>query len=329
MSQDYLPDKNSTALEVIEFYLDEVLPDGSHYRSFYGMNVAKVLEIIRMPPVVTSVPGAHHQAALGTFNLRNRVMPLVDLGLWLEKRLKQDDNQKVVVTEFSGIVTAFVVSGVTRIHRMSWTQVEPPGRYLQYFSHDSVNGVVRFEDRIIFLLDMEQILSSMNPSLSLETFAKQVEDDPQAGVGRKILLADDSGVVRKTIAGSLVSAGYEVVQATCGSEAWEVLNRWKRESARNEMPVTSFVDLIISDIEMPEMDGHELTRRIKGDPVLQKLPVLLFSSLITDVVREAGIKAGADAQLTKPDLPRLVMRVKELIERSQANARNQASKLGA
>lgn len=317
MSQDYLREKNSTALEVIEFYLDEILPDGSRYRSYYGMNVAKVLEIIRMPPTVTCVPGTQHPAALGTFNLRNRVMPLVDLGLWLEKK-HDDGNQKVVVTEFSGIVTAFVVSGVTRIHRMSWTQVEPPGKYLQYFSHDSVNGVVRFEDRIVFLLDMEQILSSMNPSLSLESFASQMQNDPKAGIGRKVLIADDSGVIRKTIAGSLTLAGYEVVQATCGSEAWEMLGKWKQESVENEMPITSFVDLIISDIEMPEMDGHELTRLIKTDTVLQKLPVVLFSSLISDVVKEAGKKAGADEQLSKPDLPQLVVRVKELIEKYQS-----------
>lgn len=318
MSQDYLLEKSSTALEVIEFYLDEILPDGSEYRSYYGMNVAKVLEIIRMPPTVTSVPGAQHPAALGTFNLRNRVMPLVDLGIWLEKKIHEDDNQKVVVTEFSGIVTAFVVSGVTRIHRMSWTQVEPPGKYLQYFSHDSVNGVVRFEDRIVFLLDMEQILSSMNPSLSLETFASQIKHDPKTGIGHKILVGDDSGVIRKTIAGSLASAGYEVVQATCGREAWEILDKWKQESIKNEMPISSFVDLIISDIEMPEMDGHELTRRIKTDQVLQKLPVVLFSSLISAVVKAAGIKAGADAQLSKPDLPQLVRRVKELIEKYQS-----------
>lgn len=318
MSQDYLREKNSTALEVIEFYLDELLADGSKYRSYYGMNVAKVLEIIRLPATITSVPGAQHPAAMGTFNLRNRVMPLVDLGIWLEKNPSPDEDRKVIVTEYSGIVTAFVVSGVTRIHRMGWSDVEPPGKYLQYFSHDSVNGVVRFEDRIVFLLDMEHILSTMNPSLSLESFAKQVDNDPRAGEGRRVLLADDSSVIRKTIANSLKASGYEVLQSTCGREAWEQLEAWKKESAESEMPINAFVDLIISDIEMPEMDGHELTRRIKSDPVLQKLPVLLFSSLISDVVREAGVRAGADDQLSKPDLPELVRRVRGLIDKYAA-----------
>ena len=320
MSQDFLREKNSTALEVIEFYLDEILPDGALYRSYYGMNVAKVLEIIRLPETITSVPGAQHPAAMGTFNLRDRVMPLVDLGIWLEKKTEPDAERKVIVTEYSGIVTAFVVSGVTRIHRMAWKDVEPPGKYLQYFSHDSVNGVVRFEDRIVFLLDMEHILSTMNPSLSFESYAGKISSDPTAGVGRRVLIADDSSVIRKTIANSLKASGYEVAQATCGREAWDMLEDWKKQSTESEMPIGSFVDLLISDIEMPEMDGHELTRRIKNDPVLQKLPVLLFSSLISGVVREEGIKAGADDQLSKPDLPELIRRVKALIDQYSAAA---------
>ncbi len=315
MSQDYTKDKSTTALEVIEFYLDEVLQDGSQYRSYYGMNVAKVLEIIRLPQNITGMPGKQHEAAMGTFNLRNRVMPLVDLGLWLQKKVPDSDNRKVIVSEFSGIVTAFVVSGVTRIHRMSWAQVEPPGKYLQYFSHDSVTGVVRFDERIVFLLDMEQIISSMNPSLSLESSAGRIHGDPQVGKGRKVLIADDSATIRKTITLTLQASGYTVMSATCGREAWDMLNKWHKEGEQAGKPLTDYVNLVISDIEMPEMDGHELTRRIKADPVLQKLPVVLFSSLISDVVKQGGLKAGADDQISKPDLPHLAVRVKELIDK--------------
>ncbi|MDL2285433.1 chemotaxis protein [Desulfovibrio sp. OttesenSCG-928-F07] len=318
MSQDYARDKNTTALEVIEFYLDEVLPDGTEYRSYYGMNVAKVLEIIRLPGTITGMPGKQHEAAMGTFNLRDRVMPLVDLGLWLGKQIVEDENRKVVVSEFSGIVTAFVVSGVTRIHRMNWGQVEPPGRYLQYFSHDSVTGVVRFEERIVFLLDMEQIIASMNPSLSLESSANQIAANPAVGQGRNVLIADDSATIRKTLSHTLTSNGYTVHQATCGREAWSMLEAWRKESSNTGEDLSKFIDLVISDIEMPEMDGHELTKRIKSDPVLQKLPVVLFSSLISDVVKEDGRKAGADDQISKPDLPYLATRVKELIEKHSA-----------
>lgn len=316
MGQDYLRDKSATALEVIEFYLDEELNDGSIYRSYYGMNVAKVLEIIRLPKTIVGVPGKRHEAAIGTFNLRDRVMPLVDLGVWLDKKVPDDGNRKVIVSEFSGIVTAFVVSGVMRIHRMSWAQVEPPGKYLQQFSNDSITGVVRFDERIVFLLDMEHIISTLNPSLSLENTAMKLGGDPQTGAGRKILISDDSPTIRKTISAVLTNTGYDVIQTTCGLEAWVMLNRWKKECEDNGAKMKDFVDLIISDIEMPEMDGHELTRRIKADPVLQKLPVVLFSSLISDVVKDAGIKAGADAQVSKPEIPQLAILIKDIIDKT-------------
>ena len=301
-------------LEIIEFYIDEKMPDGSAYRSYYGMNVAKVIEIIRKPPV-TGVPGKHHPAALGTFNLRGRVLPLVDLALWLSKTPVKSDSQKVIVSEFSGVVTAFVVSGVTRIHRMTWAQVEPPGKYLQSFSHDSVTGVVRFDERIVFLLDMEQIIGSMDPSINLAAHASH--GATTGGEGYHVLIADDSPSIRNTIAACLEQARFTVSKTTCGREAWDQLKLWESKARTEGKPLTSFVNLVISDIEMPEMDGHALTRMIKADPTLKDLPVILFSSLISEVVRQQGMRAGADDQIAKPDLPHLTMRAGDLIRKFQ------------
>jgi two-component system chemotaxis response regulator CheV len=304
--------KNSgNDLEIIEFFIDEDLGEGNSYRSYYGMNVAKVIEIIRKPPI-TGVPGKHHEAALGTFNLRGKVLPLVDLGLWLNKPPTHEDSQKVSVSEFSGVITAFVVSGVTRIHRMTWAQVEPPGKYLQVFSHDSITGVVRFDERIVFLLDMEQVIGSMDPSINLASHAGQAES--AVGQGYNVLVADDSPSIRKTIAHYLEQAKFGVTKVTCGREAWDQLKEWERRAEEEQVPLTKFVDLVISDIEMPEMDGHTLTRKIKDDTVLKTLPVILFSSLISDVVRAKGIKAGADDQIAKPDLPQLTERAQALIQ---------------
>jgi two-component system chemotaxis response regulator CheV len=305
----------SNELEIIEFYIEEILDDGSRYTSYFGMNVAKVLSIIRRP-AVTGVPGNHHPAALGTFNLRGKVLPLVDLAMWLGKKTQMNDSWKVIVTDFAGWTTAFLVSGVTRIHRMTWSQVEPPGKHLQTFSHDCITGVVRFENRIVFLLDMEQVISSMNPRLSIEAQTEQVE---AAGIGDgyTILMADDSASVRHTIAKALAKAGFTVIQTTCGREAWDKLLRIKKTAAAENKPLTKFVDLIISDIEMPEMDGHALTRKIKDDPELKTLPVILFSSLISNVVFEKGRQAGADAQLSKPDLPELASRAGRIIREFQ------------
>ena len=315
MSQDnILLDAASNELEIIEFYIEEVLENGSTYTSYFAMNVAKVLSIIRRPQV-TAVPGNHHPAALGTFNLRGKVLPLVDLAMWLGKKTNMNDNWKVIVSEFAGWTTAFLVSGVTRIHRMTWSQVEPPGKHLQSFSHDCITGVVRFDKRIVFLLDMEQIIASMNPKLSLEHHSDQVEDS--IGMGHTILIADDSAPIRLTIAKALEKAGFLVIKTTSGTEAWDELEKIKKEAAAENVPLTNFVDLIISDIEMPEMDGHALTRKIKNDPTLKSLPVILFSSLISDVVFEKGKAAGADAQLSKPDLPELARKAKAIIAEFQ------------
>ncbi|MDR2123997.1 MAG: chemotaxis protein [Desulfovibrio sp.] len=301
-------------LEIIEFYIDETLADGGDYRSYYAMNVAKVLEIIRRPPV-TGVPGKHHKAALGTFNLRGKVLPLVDLGIWLGKKLTPADTHKVIVSEFSNVVTAFVVSGVTRIHRMTWRQVEPPGKYLQAFSRDSITGVVRFEDRIVFLLDMEYIISAMDPTFSMTARVEQVERD--GGQGLRVLIADDSPSIRRVIASCLGQAQYTVTECTCGREAWDQLLAWRAEAERTGVPITGFVNLVISDIEMPEMDGHALTTLIKGEAAFAAVPVILFSSLISEVVHAKGVKAGADDQVSKPDLPHLTRRAGELIRRFQ------------
>ena len=304
-------------LEIIEFFIDEETADGTPYRSYYGMNVAKVIEIIRKPPV-TGVPGKHHKAALGTFNLRGKVLPLVDLGLWLGKSTVKADTYKVIVSEFSGVVTAFVVSGVTRIHRMTWAQVEPPGKYLQSFSHDSVTGVVRFDERIVFLLDMEQVIGSMDPSISLSFHAKQTSSAD--GEGFHVLIADDSPSIRNTIATCLEQAKFTVTKTICGREAWEQLKKWERQAIEEGKPLTDYVNLVISDIEMPEMDGHTLTRTIKADHAFDDIPVILFSSLISEVVHQQGVKAGADDQIAKPDLPQLTVRASDWIKKRQSAA---------
>ena len=137
MTQNSLLNVNNNELEIIEFLIDEKQPDGSAYSGHYGINVAKVLEIIRLPSV-TSVPSKHDSSVLGTFNLRGKVLPILNLAAWLGKEMASDENNKVIVTEFSGVQAAFLVSSVTSIHRMTWDRIEPPNKYVQaYFVYDS------------------------------------------------------------------------------------------------------------------------------------------------------------------------------------------------
>jgi len=301
-------------LEIIEFYIEEKLPDGSPYCGYYAMNVAKVLEIIRMPEV-TSVPSKHDKAVLGTFNLRGRVLPLVDLALWLGKAAPPNDAPKVIVSEFSSVVTAFLVSGVTRIHRISWNQVEPPGQHVQSYSRDSITGVVRIDEHILFILDMEKIVGSMDPHHANVHFrANAVEIDTADAHKFNLLVVDDSPSLRNLIRDTLVKAGYNVTTAANGKEAWDYLQELKAQAQAENVAITEKLHVVISDIEMPEMDGHRLTKQIRDDSGLQKLPVVLFSSIITDALRHKGTSVGADDQISKPDLPGLTKHMRAVIK---------------
>lgn len=321
-----LLEAGTNELEVVEFHLDELVPlaEGEEdeentqtpgkkvYRGYYGVNVAKVLEIIRKPKV-TELPEVQHPCVLGAFNLRSRIIPLVDLALWLGK--EHDPAQvdpKTIVTEFNNVSTAFLVSGVNRIHRISWEQVEQPDQYVASVSSNCIVGVVRLEGRIVFLLDLERVVSTLNPKLGLHL--GDMGSDWNSEMGYKILIADDSSLVRQMQRDLLEKAGFTVIVATNGKEAWDKLCEFKAKAEELHKSIGEYVQCVVTDIEMPMMDGLNLTSRIKEDPILKPLPVLIFSSLITEKLRHRGESVGADGQISKPEVGQLAMRAAELIK---------------
>lgn len=326
-SNDILLEAGTNELEIVEFYLeeepkqedevelnqedqdqaDELKPSRKGY---YGVNVAKVLEIIRMPEV-TEMPEVSHHSVLGAFNLRSRIIPLLDLCKWLKKSRVENEPPKVIVTEFNSVTSAFMVSGVTRIHRISWEDVEAPNKYVSALSSDSITGVVKFDDRIVFILDLERIVSELNPGMRLQ-FDENADFDTT--VRYKALIADDSPLIREMIRDMLGEAGFRVEKTNNGKECWERLLELKEQAEREEMPITEYVQVVVSDIEMPMMDGHHLCKRIKEDPVLRVLPVILFSSLITEKLRYRGEAVGADEQISKPEITYLAQKAAALIE---------------
>ncbi|MDE5878580.1 MAG: chemotaxis protein [Desulfovibrio sp.] len=306
---------STNELEVVEFLLDERQDDGSVYTGHFAINVAKVLEIIRLPQV-TAMPGTHDPAVMGSFNLRGKVLPLINLAAWLGKEMSVTPNDKVLVTEFSGVKAAFLVSSVLSIHRLDWERIEPPNKYVQAFSRDSITGILRIDGRVLFILDMEKILASLDHSLDMSRMEPE-EDKVVMPEPVRLLLADDSSSLRKIVKSFLEKSGYQVTTASNGREAWDYLSNLAQSQSGQEVAgsdLSEIVDLVISDIEMPEMDGHALTSKIRETPALHKLPVVLFSSLITDALRAKGIKVGADRQVSKPDLAGLDKIVKEIVE---------------
>ncbi len=304
-----LLESGTNELEIVEFYIDE-----PEYRGHYGVNVAKVVEIIRMQ-VATAMPQMRHPSVMGAFPHRDgKIVPLVNLGVFLGKEVTNPtEDSKIIVTEFNNIVTGFVVSGVNRIHRLSWNEVEAPGGFLQNASRNSVTGVVRLEGRVVFILDMESVVAELDPSLAIRL--NRFHDRPEAGSQIfTVLHADDSGNVRKLVKTLLEKSGrFKVLQASSGEEAWDILRTLKRQAQEGGPAMKDVLHAVISDIEMPKMDGLTLCREIKEDSDMKYLPVALFSSLITDRLIHKGESVGADAQFAKPDLEELSAKVLDLI----------------
>ncbi len=323
-----LLEAGTNELEIVEFYIDEKafsednnpLPNG--YRGYYGVNVAKVLEIIRMPKA-TELPEVQHPCVLGAFNLRSHIIPLVDLGMWLGKEHLEDaEEPKTIVTEFNSVTTAFKVSGVNRIHRISWEEVEAPTPYVSKISNNTVIGVVHLENRIVFLLDLEKIVASLNPALGLHF--DDTDEEWKQDVRRRALVADDSALIREMLRDLLEKANFEVTVCNHGAEAWDRLKMLRNMAETEERPITDFVQVVVSDIEMPMMDGHNLTKQIKDDKTLSVLPVILFSSLITDKLRHKGEAVGADDQISKPEVTYLARRALALIKEREEEAEEAA-----
>ncbi len=294
---DILLEVGTNELEIVEFYINE--KDG--YRGYYGINVSKVVEIIRPEPV-TAMPQMRHPSVMGAFPYRGgRIVPLIDLCIYLDKGRTEDEDPKIIITEFNNIQNSFLVSGVTRIHRISWSQVEAPSQFMLEMSRKSITGVVRLENRVVFLLDMEAIVGTLHPALGIRMDID--ESAPKPTRTFKIIHADDSASIRRLVLDKLTAEGrFEVNQVHDGQQAWDLLQRFRNESQSSGRPLSDFCHGIISDIEMPNLDGLTLCKYIKDDPILRVLPVAMFSSLISPAMQAKCASVHADAQFAKPDL---------------------------
>ncbi len=297
-------------LEILEFYIDENEGEGNDPgRTYFGMNVAKVMQVIEQP-VLKDHKHDQHPSFLGIIQLREHALPLIDLSVWLGMERKKSPQDVVVVTEFSQAVTGFLVSGVTEIHRVGWDEVAPPEGFLGQVAIGCLIGTVKRGERIIQLLDLESVLADLDPTAVADAEHSKVK----ASRPYRVLIADDSPTIRQMVERNLRSANFLPEIVGDGRHALEVLLRYKARAEAEGKPITDLVAIVISDIEMPRMDGFTLTKNIKSDAVLGVLPVILYSSIITDELKHKGISVGADAQITKPEIHRMAERAIALIE---------------
>ena len=296
-------------LEIVEFFINEQ----GDYRGYYGINVSKVVEII-LPQPVTAMPQMRHPSVRGAFPYRGgRIVPLIDLAAYLDKVGVHDEEPKIIITEFNNVQNAFLVSGVTRIHRISWQQVEAPSQFMLEMSRRSITGVVRLENRVVFLLDMEAIVGTLHPSLGIHM---EIDvNTPKPDHQYNILHADDSASIRHLVMDKLHAEGrFAVTQVTDGQQAWDTLKKIRDKAVETNKPITDYIQGVISDIEMPNLDGLTLCKYIKADSVLKVLPVAMFSSLISTAMAHKCESVHADAQFAKPDLQAISDRMHELIQ---------------
>jgi len=283
-------------------------------RTAYGINAAKIRELVAMPTNLTEVPESH-PSMRGVFLLRNRTIPLIDLCHWFkyEPDLSPEAQVKwvVVVTEINGKLFSFVTHGVDKVYRLSWDRILPPPEVIA--SHSSLTGVCLVDGQIIQMVDFEKICADIDPTMAIDAEAHAITQQATAAQAAKsVVIADDSSVIRDQITRTLTKAGYQVIAHHDGQAAWEYL-----ESRRQEGDLDRKVLAVISDIEMPRMDGHHLCLKIKENPEYDKIPVMLFSSLINDTARHKGDAVGADDQISKPELGELVVRLQGCLARKQ------------
>ena len=243
---------------------------------------------------------------------RDEIISIVDLSRVMNLPAAQSTaGDMYIVTNFNNLNTAFHVQGVEGIHRVSWGDIIEPDSTINASGMGMATGIVRIEGRLIIILDFEKIVAEINPETGLKI--SDVEHmTGRSRVDSPILIAEDSPLLSRLITDCLKKAGYTNLIVTMnGQEAWDKLQEF--EKAGN---VREKVHCIITDIEMPLMDGHRLTKLVKTNDNMKKIPLIIFSSLVNEEMRIKGEQLGADAQLTKPEIGSLVSAIDDLIDKS-------------
>ncbi|WP_310602992.1 chemotaxis protein [Anaerosporobacter sp.] len=298
METGILLESGTNELEILEFKVGE---------NYYGINVAKIKEILSYKEP-TPIPNAH-PCVEGIFMPRDEVISIIDLAKNLNLApSKNTATDMYIVTNFNQLNIAFHVHGVVGIHRVSWADIIKPDETVNSVGAGIATGIIKIDKKLIVILDFEKIVSDINPETGL-----RISDISHLGERERnnapIIMAEDSPLLSKLIFDSLTKAGYtNITKFSDGLAAWEQLSEFKKKGIINDK-----VHCIITDIEMPKMDGHRLTKLIKDDDELKEIPVIIFSSLINDEMRRKGEALGANMQLTKPEIGKLVGAVDKLI----------------
>ena len=297
---DILLESGTNEIEIMVFEI---------YGELYGINVAKVREIM-MSDKVKPIPHSHPTIE-GIFKPRDIMITVFDLPYYLTgKKTEKKEKDLFIVSNFNKLNIAFRVQTVVGIERMSWKAIHKPDDTISSAESSIATGIAQVDGKLITILDFEKIVAEIAPATGI-----QLDEIDELGERERsdahIVMAEDSELLKMMIQESLHKAGYvNTTHFNNGQEAWDYLLDLSKNGKSSD------VDLIITDIEMPMMDGHRLTKLVKEDSNLKNIPVIIFSSLINEEMERKGQTLGADRQLSKPEIGKLVSVIDELLEKS-------------
>lgn len=298
MDTNILLESGTNELEVLEFCI---------CGKSYGINVAKIREILSATDI-TPVPNSH-PCIKGIFMPRDTIVTVIDLARFLgfNTSVNSSDRQ-LIVTNFNSLNIAFEVDKVLGIHRVSWTDMIKPDNTVNTNDNGVAIGVIKKPETLMIVLDYEAIIGQISPETSLKMSEVESLGERERN-NMPIIFAEDSPMLSRLVEDALHTAGYTAVTGCAnGEEAWDKLKELKKNNG-----ISYGVRCIITDIEMPQMDGHRLIRLIREDEAFDKVPIIIFSSLINDDMRRKGERLGADAQVSKPEIGQLVGIIDDLI----------------
>ncbi len=266
----------------------------------FGINVFKVREVMRAP-AITRAPDMSPSVE-GMVSLRGMLVPVVDLAKYAS--MSTEPNGKVmIITEYNGCTQGFLVEAVDTILRLDWSAMKVPPDMLSFKTGGLVTAVTELADgRLVMMMDVERVLAETTDTasdLAFRSIRRLSMPD------RTILFADDSSVARKQILSTLEALDVGHIEAQNGRQAWDELQRIANHASVSGQPVSDFVQVILTDVEMPEMDGYMLTRKIKADQRFSGIPVLMHSSLSGDSNQQLGKSVGVDEYVSKFEPQRL------------------------
>lgn len=283
-------------------------------KNIYAINVIKVREIFKMEKDSIEAVPSSSEFVLGMTNVRGEVVTIINLNHYLSAKKGGSEEDKkpgdlMFLTEFNQAKILFTVDHVIGIDRITWADIDEPSGLMG----NLVNGIIKKDGKLITFLDFEKVLGDVKPELEFDLEKAEIDESrKEEREDKRILLADDSPTIREMLKKILNKAGYTNIKIfRDGKDLLDSLLAIKEKY--NDDTILNHVDGIITDIEMPKLDGHAVIKRLRQEHYFRDIPAMIFSSLITENLRHKGEAVGADEQVSKPEITGLVEKLDKLV----------------